>query len=221
MHQVLSFNLKTKLAGVSSKQASLAIVEDEKALWAAFKNGDENAFNSLYNLYIVQLYNYGERLTGDKELIEDSIHDFLVEIWKNRTTISQVDAVKAYLFKGFKNRLVKNLNKKRRFPFNRVSDDYQFEIVFSPEFDLITDQAVKDKKAKLLHTVNKLPPRQKEALTLKFYDELSYEQIALVMSLSVKSVYMLIFRAIDFLKKNLNKLVYICSSNFFVFLQTI
>lgn len=50
-----------------------------------------------------------------------------------------------------------------------------------------------------------LAPRQKEALTLRFYDELSYEQIASLMMLPVKSVYMLIYRAIDFLKKNLDK----------------
>ncbi len=200
------FDSKAKIA--SSRKLELIAIEDEGKLWANFKKGDESAFTLLYNKYIVPLYNYGERLTPDKALIEDSLHDFFVELWKNRDTISQINCVKVYLYKGFKNRLIKNINKKRRFPFNSISEDYHFEFIFSPEFDHIMDQAVKDQKEKLLKAVNKLAPRQKEAITLRFYDELTYEQIALIMKLTVKSVYMLIYRAVEFLKQNLSKLVY-------------
>ena len=176
---------------------------EESQLWAKFKQGDEDAFTCLYNRYVVQLYNYGERLHSDKTLIEDSIHDLFVQLWKNRASISQTDSVKFYLYKGFKNRLIKNLEKKRRLSYARISKDYQFEIVCSPEFDQIAEQVSVEQKETLLKAINKLAPRQKEALTLRFYDELSYEQIASLMMLPVKSVYMLIYRAIEFLKQNI------------------
>jgi DNA-directed RNA polymerase specialized sigma24 family protein len=150
MLQDLSTEFDSKAKIASSRKLELIAIEDEGKLWANFKKGDESAFTLLYNKYIVPLYNYGERLTPDKALIEDSLHDFFVELWKNRATISQINCVKVYLYKGFKNRLIKNLKKKRKFPFNNISEDYQIEFVFSPEFDLITDQAVKDKKDRVV-----------------------------------------------------------------------
>lgn len=208
MLQELSTEFDSKAKIATSRKLELTAIEDEGKLWANFKKGDESAFTSLYNEYIVPLYNYGERLTPDKALIEDSLHDFFVELWKNRATISQINCIKVYLYKGFKNRLIKNLDKKRKFPFYTISEEYQFEIVFSPEFNLIAEQVSQDQKDKLLKAVNKLAPRQKEAITLRFYDDLTYEQIALIMKLTVKSVYMLIYRAVEFLKQNLSKLVY-------------
>lgn len=217
MSQNLSFEKESNsIRDTTSKKVVLSLIEDEGKLWADFKKGDESAFTSLYNKYIVQLYNYGERLTADKASIEDSIHDFFVELWKKRVTISQVYSVKVYLYKGFKNRLIKNLDKKRRFPCNNISEDYQFEIVFSPEFDLIAEQVSKDQKEELLQTVNQLAPRQKEALTLRFFDELSYKQIAFLMKIPVKSVYMLIYRAIDFLKQHLSKNIYFMFITYFL-----
>ena len=177
--------------------------EDESQLWADFRNGDETAFTRLYNNYVIQLYNYGERLSSDKTLIEDSIHDFFVQLWKNRSNISQTSSVKFYLYKGFKNRLIKNLEKKRKLPYSQISENYHFEIVCSPEFDLIKEQISEEQKQNLLIAINKLAPRQKEALTLRFYDGLPYEEIASLMMLPVKSVYMLIYRAINFLKDNI------------------
>ena len=59
-------------------------------------------------------------------------------------------------------------------------------------------------KESLLKAINKLTPRQKEVLTLRFYDALSYEEIDALMMLPVKSVYMLVYRAIDALKQNIN-----------------
>jgi RNA polymerase sigma factor (sigma-70 family) len=203
----LSFEIKPKATILSSKEEkSSNFLEDESDIWIRFKNGDEKAFTWFYNNYVGKLYNYGERLTTDKALIEDSIHDLFVELWKNRVNSSLVTAVKVYLYKSFKNRLIKNINKKRKFPFHKISEDYNFEIVLSPEFDVITEQISSEQKSKLLGELNKLGSRQKEALTLRFFDELSYEQIAYIMAIPVKSVYMLIYRAIGFLKQNLNKI---------------
>src|SRR5690554_2328462 len=75
---------------------------DEPILWAEFKKGSEKAFTTIYNQYIVSLYHYGEMITSDKELIEDSIHDFFIDLWKNRENLAQVHSIKFYLYKGLK-----------------------------------------------------------------------------------------------------------------------
>ncbi len=82
-------------------------------IWDEFRNGSELAFTALYKKYVADLYHYGERLTDDKQLIEDSIHDLFVELWRQRASYKPVLRLKFYLLKSFRNRLMKNLYKER------------------------------------------------------------------------------------------------------------
>lgn len=176
-------------------------------LWHEFRNGNELAFTAIYKKYVNDLYHYGERLTPHKELIEDSIHDFFVELWKQREAYGEVTNLKFYLLKGFKYRLLKNMKKRKKLPLEfDISEDYDFEIVFSREFEWITRQVSEEQKQQVLKGINSLSRREKEIITLRFYDGLSYEEISSIMSLSIKSTYKLLYRAIDVLRKHISKI---------------
>src|SRR5690606_16106282 len=69
-------------------------------IWDEFRNGSELAFTALYKMYVADLYHYGERLTDDKQLIEDSIHDLFVELWRQRSRYKPVQRLKFYLLKS-------------------------------------------------------------------------------------------------------------------------
>lgn len=99
----------TKVKGSFAKDAGQ--YNEDADLWAEFKAGNEMAFSALYERYIVALFNYGEIITADKELIEDSIHDLFVELWKNRNSIAQVESIRYYLYKALKRKIVRNLEK--------------------------------------------------------------------------------------------------------------
>lgn len=177
------------------------------AIWYEFRRGNELAFTALYKKYVTSLYHYGERITPDKELIEDSIHDFFVELWNRRHRYGEVNDLTFYLLRGFKYRLLKNIKQARRLQTTvHVADDYHFEIVFSREFELIHAQSSEENKRQVLNSINQLSKREKEAITLRFYDGLSYEEIAAMMSLSIKSTYKLMYRAMNGLKKNVSML---------------
>lgn len=195
---------------VSNKKDATQTAEDAVVgLWSAFKQGDEAALTAIYRQYIHDLYHYGERITSDKELIEDSIHDMFVELWRRRESIGQASSVKFYLYKALRRKIIKSLVQKRRLPFDgNVPSNYNFEIIFSCESDQITREISQEQREALLQAVNSLTRRQKEAITLKFYDDLSYEEVSSIMKLSVRSTYNLIYRALDTLKEN-TKLVYL------------
>lgn len=176
---------------------------NEYILWSEFKKGNEKAFTTIYNQYIVALYHYGEMITSDKELIEDSIHDFFVDLWKNRENLAQVYSIKFYLYKGLKRKIIRNLSLKRKFPLNDVTDGHDFEMVLSHEFNVIANETSEQQKTDTLKALNKLSRRQKEAVILKFYEGLTYKEIGNLLSISTKSTYTLIYRAIDVLKLHL------------------
>ncbi|MES2733691.1 MAG: sigma-70 family RNA polymerase sigma factor [Bacteroidota bacterium] len=178
----------------------------DSEIWKEFKSGSEEAFAFLYNQYVVPLYHYGNRLTTDRNMIEDNIQDLFIELWRNRATLGETNSIKFYLYKALKRRLIKNIINQRKQPFNLGSlDEYDFEMTLSPEFDLIAQQVSQAQKENLLAALNSLTSRQKEAITLKFYDELSYSEIASLMTMTIKAVYNLIFRAIEVLRANVEK----------------
>lgn len=181
-----------------------ALEPDEGLLWHEFKEGSEWAFTCIYKKYIVSLYRYGKRITPDKQLIEDSVHDFFVDLWRNRGSIGHARSVKYYLFKGLKRKIIKNLIIKRRLPgHEKLAEDYDFEMTSSHEYEIIAGQVSAEQKKRLFTAIDKLSKRQKEAVSLRFYKGLTYQQVATMLSISAKSTYTLIYRAIDVLKENI------------------
>ena len=188
---------------------SVSKVQD-KVLWESMKNGQESAFDAIYNACIDDLFRYASRITGDKALIEDSLQDLFVEIWKSKENLPVVQSIKFYLFKRIKRKIIKKLVESKKLPISRnILEDYNFEIVFSHEAELIKQQISKEKQAKLLKSLNKLTRRQKEAITLRFFDGLSHQEVASLLSMSPKSVRNLIYRAMMVLKSSMLKLLLI------------
>ncbi|WP_339922315.1 sigma-70 family RNA polymerase sigma factor [uncultured Cyclobacterium sp.] len=180
---------------------------DDTGLWKQFKTGNEVAFSAIYKRYIVALYNYGEIITPDKELIEDSIHDLFVELWKKRQSIAQVESVKYYLFKGLKRKIVKNLEKKRKLPLKEAFEDHDFEIVLSHEFGLIAGEITAMQKESILKAINQLSRRQKEVIVLRFYEGMAFSEIAKLLEISQKSTYTLVYRALASMKGSLENIL--------------
>ena len=185
-----------------------AALHDQSAdCWERLRKGDQEAFSRIYYEYIDDLYHYGERLTSDRPLIEDCLQDLFAELWSRQERLPEVKMVKFYLFKALKRKIVKKLVKQQKFS----SDDplsHDFEITFAPEVILVEEQLSPEQQAQILQAINQLSPRQKELITLRFYDNFQYEEIAEIMSLSIRSVYNLLYRALAVLRRSLASSLY-------------
>ncbi|MDN5202186.1 sigma-70 family RNA polymerase sigma factor [Fulvivirgaceae bacterium BMA10] len=177
-------------------------------IWNHLRDDNDLALVILYNRFIDDIYHYGERITNDKELIKDCIQDIFVDLWCNRKKLPEVTSLKHYLFKVLKRAIIKKLERNRRlFGEKNISEDHDIQIVLSYESRLISSQISEQQQKRLLKSLNSLPIRQKEAITLKFLDGFSYQEVADILSISIKSTYNLIYRALDLLKDNLLKFI--------------
>jgi DNA-directed RNA polymerase specialized sigma24 family protein len=68
-----------------------APIATDTDLCVAFKQGDQVAYTTLMERYYHPLYRYGMKLTFDKELVKDCIHEVFLESWCHRTAIDVVD----------------------------------------------------------------------------------------------------------------------------------
>lgn len=166
-------------------------------LWNAFRGGDEKAFAHLYQKFSPVLYSYGYHLCRNRDQTEDCIQDLFVHLHQHRSHLGETDSIKFYLYRSLRRRIAEKAQADSRW----VSDEErgtrpELELDMPAEAGLIDEQTARDHKQKLDYLLNRLPKRQKEALYLMYFEELSYPEIAQVMGLEIKSVYNLIYSAL-------------------------
>jgi RNA polymerase sigma factor (sigma-70 family) len=179
----------------------------EAALWDEFRAGSLEAFTALYNAHVRALYGYGRKFTPDPDLMEDCIQDLFVDLWKKREGLGPTDSPKYYLFAALRNRIIRLRQTAARRPAEAFPEEYEFEISLSPETCLINDQTSREQQLYLEQAIGKLSRRQREAVYLKFFECLSYDEVARVMQLELRSVYNLVSKALETLKQNAPKVL--------------
>jgi RNA polymerase sigma factor (sigma-70 family) len=180
-------------------------MEDKKKdifLWSQIKKGDTNAYHTLYDRYINVLFSFGMQYTKDENLIQDAIHDIFVELYRYRMTIAEVVDIKSYLFKTLQRDIFKKLRiQSRNIKFDTINDT--FNAIESIEDSLIYDETVFQRNNKLASALTSLTKKQRQALDLRFSDNQSYEEIALILGINLESCRTLIYRSLKELRKKL------------------
>lgn len=183
---------------------------DDLTVWNNFKNGDKKALAYIYTSTVKSLLNYGQKFIPDKDIIADLIQDLFVELWNQKEKLSQTSSIKYYLLKSLRYKIIRYNNQHKNLAIRKgISDDYQFELVFSHESVLIEDISQEEEREKLLMALSQLTKRQKEAIYLRYYNNLSYNEIASLMSVSEQSVYNLVSKALKSLQQYLLYTIYL------------
>lgn len=173
--------------------------EDEALLWLRFKNGDRDAFASLYQRHSIALIAYGARLCPDRDLLKDQIQELFVELWNSRENLSETDSIRFYLLKALRYKLIR-LEKRRhsRTSFEAIPYDLQV----APVEASIVERELHESYAHVLKdALGHLTLRQREIIQLRFYQGLSHEQIAELMDVNYQSVSNLLYKALCRLKE--------------------
>lgn len=190
-------NVKNNQLSVSHKSPQFSTEYSDAEVWEAFCSDSMMAFKSIYIKHSDLLYNYGKKIIANEEVVKDSIQDFFIDLWNRRSNLARVDNIRAYLFAGFRRKLIDKKKKLQR--FQAIDEIENFEIIFSlSNKELTLSEA---KRAALLIALNDLPERQKEAVFLRFYNKLSCPEIGDIMDINSQSVYNLIHRSLKVLRK--------------------
>lgn len=175
------------------------------ALWEAIKKGDEKAFQDLYNLTVQVLFNYGIKIHADRALIQDCIHDLFHLLWLKKEQLQIHSSLKQYLFTTFR-RIIFDKVKQSQKALSRPPAETHFEL--SIESKIIEEELNAEQQADLNEALQQLTGRQKEILFLRYFENLPYSEIEVIMSLNKNSMYKLLSAAISRLRKQLFLIFY-------------
>jgi RNA polymerase sigma-70 factor (ECF subfamily) len=175
----------------------LTTANQDILLWDSFRKGDRDAFSALFREHYETLFRFGSKFTTDTELLEDGIQELFIELWQAKSE-TPVLSVKAYLLKSLKYKLLKMFRQRGKTLPLTDNGDVAFE--WSHETFLITEQDNAEKKQLVLNALGRLSNRQKEIIYLKYYQNLSYEEVSEIMNINYQVARNLLYQAIKSLK---------------------
>lgn len=176
----------------------------ETERWLAFQQGDETAFRQLYQAHFRHLMNYGLRFYASRAVVEDCIQDLFLELWQYRQRLTPPQSVRFYLLRGLRNRLSAYLRQALTWEEVPLSaDEYPFALEASSEqrwIDLDVDEALRQR---IRVALDQLTPRQREIVYLRYFNDLSYEQICELLGINYQSARSQVYQAVKLLRQRL------------------
>lgn len=169
------------------------------AWWQLARQGDTQAFERIHGELFHALYYYALKLLEDNELADDAVQDLFIKIWVKRASIGELQKVKAYFFSALRHQVLNQLRNLRLRQLS-ISRMLQPDIVFSPEEIVVHQEEANSLRARLLALLNGLPPRQREAIYLHYFENLDYQQVASIMGVNYQSVLNLVQKAMQKLR---------------------
>jgi RNA polymerase sigma-70 factor (ECF subfamily) len=173
--------------------------ERDAILWSQFKNGNNESFTVIFKNYYSGLFNYGAKITADHNLVEDTIQELFLDMWRSGGK-ADIISLKAYIFRAFKFKLVKLIAKNNKVK-NLSANPLETAFEISHENFLVLKEQNAALSKKVTAALEQLSSRQKEIIYLKFYLNLSYEEVSDIMGINYQASRNLIYQSIKVLKK--------------------
>lgn len=157
-------------------------------LWRAMKAGDKQALADIYQQEVDALFRYGCQITADQALVEDSIQDLFIELWKNRATVGDTDAIRQYLLVALRRKIIRQIkqgvNRTERH-LKVVDVNAQAGAADQP---LLEAEETESRQQTVSNALRLLSNRQREILYLRYFEDLDYQHIATVLGINYQSV---------------------------------
>jgi RNA polymerase sigma-70 factor, ECF subfamily len=175
----------------------------DQELLAAAARGDQAAFSRLYQRYRNRVYGFAYRMLGTQEAAEDVTHEaFLLLIRQPERYQAARGSLLTFLCAVARNHIFQHLRRQGRYAPEQIETSCERnEAGARSPFDPLSDLLERELAALVEAALARLPATQREAIVLREYQELSYEEIAAVIGADTKVVKARLYRARQTLAK--------------------
>ena len=181
----------------------------DEALFALIEKGDERAFTQAYDRYHKLLYVLAYRYLMNVNMAEDVVQHVFSRLWEFRTELRVGISLKNYLFTMTKNHvlnLIRNEN-------SAITKNYEMaQSAPAYEDNLMEDLEKKELMSNFYKAVDMLPVQKREICLMKVREELTNQEIAERMKLSVNTVKTHYSEALKLLRVHLRKMLIIVTA---------
>ncbi len=162
----------------------------EKAL-----SGNKRAWMNLLKRYEVQIYNYGIRMTGNKDDALDLMQEVFISVFRNLSNYRGDGSFRGWLFKIAHYRCIEFYRRKK--PNQSIDDTPETE---SNERALEDSFSAIQQSNQVVSAMQHLPLAQKSVVELKFFGQFTFDEIAEQLGISNNTAKSRLYSALAKLK---------------------
>ena len=181
---------------------------DDVRLMRLVGRGDTGAFEALIEKHQALVGGTVARMLGSNSEVEDIAQQVFIRVWKSARRYVPRAKFTTWLLKITRNLVFNELRRTKRHAHVPLQSEPGVEdLPLKDDMNLAPDASLLEAELQrtIEHAILDLPETQRMALVLRRYEQLSYEQIADVLDLSVPAVKSVLFRARSELRSRLSK----------------
>lgn len=188
--------------------ATTSVVSANDELLAQLRQGSELAFRTLVTRYQDRIYRTAFSLLRSAEEAEDVAQEVFVEVYQTVGQFRGAAALSTWLYRLATSRALQHLRRrtaKKRFAYFTSLLGFDNRLLHDPPDHAHPHALLESQQGLhlLLAHIGRLPSQQQVAFTLRYEQELSYEEIAAVLDTTTAAVESLLFRARQTLRHHL------------------
>lgn len=158
--------------------------------------GNRNSYALIVDKYKGPIFNLTYRMTGSYDDASDLAQETFIRAYKNLSRFNTEKKFFTWLYTISLNLIRNHLKKGKKVPLSDLAEDTDFPLrdnPSNPEHSLIREQRVRH----LNMCLRRLPGDLKEALVLRFYQDLPFEDVSEVLGISLSAAKMRVYRGLE------------------------
>jgi len=177
------------------------------------KEGDEGAFELVFNFYFEKLCLFAESITRSHDAAQEVVEDVFLQVWLNCTINPIEKSIKSYLYQSVYNNAIRFISRQRKDDMRLGDPEYSNRDALiaelqTPEYP-VANLILKEIEEKAELIIRSLPDQCRKIYLLNRDQDLKYHEIAEKMNLSVGTVKTQMSRAFSKLRTGLVEFLYI------------
>ncbi|UMB55445.1 RNA polymerase sigma-70 factor [Lutibacter sp. A64] len=169
--------------------------KEDALLVKQLSNGNERAFEKLYQKYKNDIYAFSFSLVKSKSNAEEILQDVYLNVWQNKHKINPDLSFKSFIFTCTRNAC---LNFLKRAVNEQTMKDAIFYKINTSSNSTILDHIINDEYEVLRKkAIKKLPPKRKIIFKMSREEGKSYEAISAELNISISTVKNQMSKALD------------------------
>ena len=159
----------------------MKIKEEEIIRLMSGEKSREKGVRLMMDAYQSRLYWHIRRLIVDHDLAQDVLQDTFIKAYQNFHQFKQDSQLYTWLYRIATNESLQQLNKLKKMQKSEEGSDYHLQNLVAENVSAEADEI----QILLQKAIQSLPEKQKLVFTLRYYDDLHYEEISKIVDMSV------------------------------------
>jgi len=166
-----------------------------------FSNIPQPGFDAVFNLYYPRCVLFATKILGNRDEAEEVAQELFIKLWSNDKLTGLKGSLKSYLFKSVFNACI-DWQRRKQTVLKKNTDDGLF---VEPAIDFQDSLLEEEIEKAIQSAIQMLPAKRQQIFRMSREKGMSYQEIALELSLSTKTVETQMSRSLKHLRDNLSE----------------